>query len=372
MDICLVPSLQHLSCTKLVTSLFNKVLPLIDITYFKYSEFLKSKYPKLRDFRDKEFRKIESQVTRDITNLISCVSLQKKLENFIAPLFRELEKWLNTCYQSLLVKDETCYVIMYNIPQCWLTDGTIDREKSAKLVVENNNILRINRFMFACTYCSYEDVLNLWELLSETEKDKLQKYSDFVVKQWITWLKSRSNKDWLFCVAWILGTSLWTKNRCVLKRVLEPLTPAEKSHCLRKVLTGTEVSSDFMLFCLSLMTRYDQELIFRESPVEVFRCISSWPLRSSFFDIADNLWPYLTQDSFCCILNMLLRQVKNHESDYFDLLIILKKFWSQSPHNFQTIAKDDGRFSRPLQCVLDFDVSQTFPKQEFSDYYLID
>ncbi|GBN25873.1 hypothetical protein AVEN_10450-1 [Araneus ventricosus] len=367
MEVCFVPSLQHLSCSKIVTSLLNKVFPLIDASSLNFSKKI-SLIPfvprELLFVNKKNYKEITRRVVEDIRRLVPCASLQKKLENFISPLFCEIEEWEKICYRSSSIDDDTFIIIVNNIPQCWLTDGTIDREKLVQLVVKNNNILLTNRFIFACTYCLYEDVLNLWELLSETEKSLLRIDSDFVVKNWITWLESRSNKDWQFCVAWILGTSLWYKNVYVLKRVLGALTPSERSHYLLKALTQREVSSSVVRYCLSLMTRNEQELFFKESPVKVFECITSWPVRSCFFDIVDLLRPYLTADTFCNILNRLLLQMKNQKRDCVELLVILKNFWIKSPRHFQNIAKCDPRFSGQLQFILEHDFTQAFSKPE--------
>ncbi|GBM41840.1 hypothetical protein AVEN_141147-1 [Araneus ventricosus] len=288
MDICFVPSLQHLASSKIVASLFNKVLQITDVSSLCGPPLVKGKHLKLRKSRYMKYREIKKRIKKEIRKLIPCASLQKRLKNFISPLYCEIKEWLKTCRSLSLVKYDTLLVIMDNIPHFWLTDGTIDLEKSAKSVVENSDIL-IDRFIFACTYCLYEDVLILWELLSETEKDELRSDSDFVVKEWIAWLESWLNKDWQFCVAWILGTPLWNKNISVLKRVLGALTPSERTHYLRKVLIGREMSCDVMRFGLSLMTRDEQELILKESPVEVFKCITCWPVRSSIFDTVDIL-----------------------------------------------------------------------------------
>ncbi|GBN54806.1 hypothetical protein AVEN_115427-1 [Araneus ventricosus] len=363
MDICFVPSLQHLSCSKIVASLLNKVLPFMDISTLWFSGRNVRIRPMVSTYMPECRRMIYKEITRrvkeDIRKLIPCASLQKKLENFIAPLCYEIAEWLRTCYRDWSVDDDTFFIIIDNIPQCWLTDGTIDREKSAKSVVKSGNIRIINQFIFACVYCLYEDVLNLWELLSETEKDDLRSYSNLIVKQWIAWLESRSNKGWQFCLAWILGTTFWNKNMCALKRVLGALTPKERSHYFRRALIEGYVSSDVMRFGLSLMTRDEQELILKQFPVQVLKCITSWSVRSNFFDTVDILWPYLSEYTFCRILNMLLWQARNR--NYCDELTVnLKNFWTKRPIHFQNIVTNDHRFTKPLRFVLECEFTQVY------------
>ncbi|GBN04065.1 hypothetical protein AVEN_192734-1 [Araneus ventricosus] len=347
MNTSLVLSLQHLTCSRVVTSLFNH----LEVQ---------------KNFQEKNYETIRCQVLETISRLIPCTRLQKKLEQFIDPLVREIENWLNAFQQNWYGHDSVLHAILESIPRCWLSDGTIDREKSMRALVKNKDLSPLNRFVFACTYCFFDDALDLWNILFKIEKAHLAHKSSTIVKFWIEWLESSSAKDWELFLAWSLGTPLWHSNVYMLKHALPTLSPAERSRHLLKALIGKRISNDVMRFCISVMTKDEQEQIFRESTVQVFSCMLSWPLRTIFFDMADNVWPYLTERSFCNVLNMILRTIKNQERVDMDLLIILKNLWAQSPCHFQNVARDDPYLLRPLQFILDFDVSQVFPKEKFS------
>ncbi|KAF8773023.1 uncharacterized protein LOC129984671 [Argiope bruennichi] len=374
MDICLVPSLQHLSCSEIVISLLNKLLPFIDISCLCYSDVSEADRYR-RKYRDENYKLIRNQVVKDIANLSPYAPIQKKLESFIAPLFGEIEAWINTCSHIWTANDDALFIIMQNIPHCWLTEGVIDREKSAKSVIKNSNVHLTIRFIFACFYCVYEDVLYLWKQLSEREKtylreEYLPKDFDFVVKQWIEWLESWLNKDWQYCVAWILGTPLWDMNAYVLRRVLLALTPLERRHYVPKALIGRrahERESEAIRFCLSVLAREEREVVFRESPDEVIKCMTSWPLRTNSLAIEDRLWSYLTADTFYDILCMLLGRIRQQKrDDSTQLLAFLKYFWEKSPNNFRRIAENRRSiFSKPLRLVLDHDLTEVFPIWKF-------
>ncbi|GBO00553.1 hypothetical protein AVEN_393-1, partial [Araneus ventricosus] len=287
----------------------------------------------------------------------------------IDPLVREIENWLNAFKQNWYGHDSVLHAILESIPRCWLSDGTIDREKSMRALVKNKDLSPLNRFVFACTYCFFDDALYLWNILFKIEKAHLAHKSSTIVKFWIEWLESSSAKDWELFLAWSLGTPLWYSNVFILKHALQTLSPAERSRYLLNALTGNKISNDVMRFCISVMTKDEQEQIFRESTVQVFSCMLSWPLRTIFFEMADNLWPYLTKESFCNVLNMILRTVKKQDRKDIELLIILKQFWEESPDHFKNAAKDYPELFRPLQFVLDSDVSRLFLDQEFSETF---
>ncbi|GBN77331.1 hypothetical protein AVEN_1195-1 [Araneus ventricosus] len=352
MDISFVPSLEHASCQKIVMSLLSD------------SDL------KWRDADD--YHKIKSRVTEKISKLIPCNLLQRKLEKFIAPLLFEVRKWAMFCEKNWAGLEIRSCRVRDTIPQCRLRDGTIDREKCMNLLVKNRDINPLNRFIMACTFCMFEDVLDLWNSLLRIEKGYLRNrcstssdISYFIIRHWIEWLESSTDKDWESFAAWALETPVWKSNIFMLKRVLQTLSPAEKSQRLLKALTGGEVSSDMMRFGLSIMSEDEREVIFRESPLEVFKCILSWPLRNVFIDFASKLWPYVTEDTFCEILYNILRMIKNERFEYVELLVILKSFWAQSPNHYKKFAEQDSYLCGPLNYVLEYDFAQQFQRDGF-------
>lgn len=360
-----IPSLQHLCCTKIISLFFNEVLPLIEVYCLRTSKLLENDISLLYMYPEKIYNKIDFEITHKIKCLTPCIPLQKKLRNFIEPLFCEIEEWIKICRESWSCYNDTLLTVLENVPRSWHYDGTIDRERAAKLLVKNSNISPAYRFVLGCTFCFLDEVLEIWKIMPAMDKVFLKRDGDAIVKHWIQWLDSKSDKDWHSFIAWISVSPFWNRNVYVLKHVLKTLSPAEKSVCLKNVLTAREVSSDIMYFGLSLITKPEQELIFSESPVEVFKCITAWPMRSSFFDIEHILRPYLTEDSFYDILNMLLLQIKEQQrSD--DLLVILKKFWAQSPCHFKDFAYNNSCIHEPLKFVLEYDFIETFPKDRFA------
>ncbi|XP_055950707.1 uncharacterized protein LOC129984777 [Argiope bruennichi] len=375
MDYCKVLSLQHLSCSKTVQLLFNKHIPSIDVSNMA-PPLIRFKLMIIRTIPHAEYRRLKKQLEMDIKKLNLSVALQKRMESYITPIFCEIEEWLNACFLIWAKKDDTMLVVMKSIPHCWSTDGTLDRAKSAKLIARNNNLLLINRFIFACIYCVYEEIQNLWEQLTPKDKayfleeNSLHSYLNSIIKEWITYLESWLNKDWQFCVAWILGTKLWEMNVYVMKRVLLALTPIERSHYLLQALIDKEVDSDVMRFCLMIMTRDELELVCKASAVQVFKGLASWPLRTCFTEIIDKFWPYITVEEFTDLVSMLLHKIKDEKYDYPDLATILKKFWSKSPPRYRRIAGENLRdLSRALYFVLRFEYS--FTKQAYLDCWSI-
>lgn len=156
MDFCLVLSLQHLCNIKVIALLLSKQLPFIKDSLRERSNHLKQKV-----LRDNEYEVIKSQVSKDIANLILPSTLQEKLKNFIAPLFREIRDWLKICERTYILSVDTLFVLMENIPQCWLAYGTLDREKSAYALVRNGDVYLKDRFVLACMFCFYDDIRNM-------------------------------------------------------------------------------------------------------------------------------------------------------------------------------------------------------------------
>ncbi|CAL1287198.1 unnamed protein product [Larinioides sclopetarius] len=350
MDLSFVLPLEHLSCERIVMSLLTD--------------------SDLQWLSTEDYNRIKSEVAEKISKLVPSDILQKRLKYFIAPLLREIRKWSIFCEEHMIGLLGGYYRVRDTFPLCRRRDGTIDREKFINLLVKNKDTNPLNRFIVACIFCVFEDVLDLWSSLHRIEKAYLRNLtnsdiSDFIIRHWVEWLEGSTDKDWKSFVAWALETPMWKGNIYILKRILQTLSPVERNQYVLKALTGGQVSSDIMRFGLSILSGDEREVIFRNSLPEVFKCILSWPFISVFADFANKLWPYVTEDTFCRILEIILIMIQRERSEYVELLEILKTFWAQSPEHYKKFAEKDSYLFGSVNFVLKYDFAQQFQRDRF-------
>ncbi|GFR19441.1 uncharacterized protein TNCT_25941 [Trichonephila clavata] len=77
----------------------------------------------------------------------------------------------------------------------WTQDKKIDRQKTEKAVIANDNIDLIDRFILASHYCIQEDVLSIWGILDHGQKDIVCFGSD-IVGMWAKWARYGNEIDW--------------------------------------------------------------------------------------------------------------------------------------------------------------------------------
>ncbi|GIY26139.1 hypothetical protein CEXT_790341 [Caerostris extrusa] len=110
---------------------------------------------------------------------------QKKILGVVRSLNKEIEKW---------IKDHSAF-LHHEIDQqnnfCWRSEGTIDKQKTAKLILQNRNIDIECRFYLACFYCMEEEVQSIWNQMSEMEKMETEECARFrILQSWINWVKN--------------------------------------------------------------------------------------------------------------------------------------------------------------------------------------
>ncbi|GIX76093.1 hypothetical protein CEXT_460911 [Caerostris extrusa] len=76
----------------------------------------------------------------------------------------------------------------------WRWDGRIDRQKTAEAILRAGSASIEHRFRLACGYCFKEDILSLWNEMSEEQREKESQKS--LTSRWIQWILHEERDGW--------------------------------------------------------------------------------------------------------------------------------------------------------------------------------
>ncbi|GFQ69133.1 hypothetical protein TNCT_159931 [Trichonephila clavata] len=108
---------------------------------------------------------------------------------FVRFVFIESYKWLQDHEKVMLFTTN-----LQNYFQ-WTQDNKIDRQKTAKAIIHDDSIDLIDRFTLASHYCIQEDVLSIWGILDDGQKDIVCFGSD-IEGMWGKWARYGEEIDW--------------------------------------------------------------------------------------------------------------------------------------------------------------------------------
>ncbi|GFY50774.1 hypothetical protein TNIN_120861 [Trichonephila inaurata madagascariensis] len=96
---------------------------------------------------------------------LSLPNIFKKEVTFLVRLvYIEAYKWWMN--HRRIIKFTTSFLHHFH----WTQDNKIDRHKTAKAIIADDNIDIRDRFMIASHYCFQEDVFSIWEILDDTQQ----------------------------------------------------------------------------------------------------------------------------------------------------------------------------------------------------------
>ncbi|GFU87478.1 uncharacterized protein TNCV_2446121 [Trichonephila clavipes] len=299
-------------------------------------------------------KKWEKLVKKKVSTYPISANLQEKVADMVRHVNSEVEKWF------LDHSPITCRTIDMRNIFIWKSNGSIDRVKTAEVLVQVERLNISKRFIVASFYCLEGDVISLWNKMTEKEKRRCCDISSsLVVRIWIKWLQDGEQINWRR-LAWSsvlnpLGV------RCFFLK----LRPNSKKSWLAASLRLRTLQNDDLLFCLSHLDRKRRSKVFEKCASQVLESFLEWPFQSSFLKMSDYMWNFLKEEEFRNLLHLILYQKVLVRFGNFDYLQLLKEFWEQSPPEYKEYALKNS-LSTPLSSIIRHKCSKSVLKKELS------
>ncbi|GFQ89500.1 uncharacterized protein TNCT_50361 [Trichonephila clavata] len=163
---------------------------------------------------------------------------------------------------------------LYNHFQ-WTQDNKIHRQKTTKAIIHDDSIDIIDRFILASQYCFQEDVLSIWGILDDAQKNIFQEGDFNIVQIWANWAKNGEELEW---------EEITRYSRFGLERYFPKLQQEKRLEYLMSYRRGIWINYHELQFCLSILDRNEQSEIFKKCPFPILEVFLDWPEQEKLLD----------------------------------------------------------------------------------------
>ncbi|GFQ84743.1 uncharacterized protein TNCT_673661 [Trichonephila clavata] len=239
----------------------------------------------------------------------------------------------------------------------WTQDIKIDRQKTAKAIIADDNIDIRDRFMLAVLYCFEDDIFSLWQKSSSLQQYFLREKLNYkMIITWFPWLLHGVGLEW---------EEYARRYSCKdfgFRTYLPKMRQEKRLECVMLLQSRNWINYHELQFCLSTLDENQQNEVMKKCSFEILKIFLDWPLRLKLLDVLELLWTYLSERNFRDILDLILCQKRLFNwigSDYDSLL---KELWKRCPFECSKIIPK-GTLFNTLQLVLEYDGSLPFPHE---------
>ncbi|CAL1287355.1 unnamed protein product [Larinioides sclopetarius] len=260
--------------------------------------------------------------------------LQDRVVGVVRSICIEIQKWTD---------DHRHIEIIDNIEDSlyWSHEGLIDRKKTAKELVRNENLYIQSRFELACNYCFMNYVKSLWNLMSKSEK---RRYSGEHIQNsrildfWTKWLTTGARKGLLLSPDRDfdeLCFNAYYSNSIALRYFLQLLTTKDKKEYLTKIAKERYLIPKILSFCLLEMDCDQKAEMFKKTPFKTLKCFLNFPWQNSFLLVTLYMQPYLRETDFVYLIYFIIYEKIIPQWKDYNYMELLTEFWIQSPYRFK-------------------------------------
>ncbi|GFY40303.1 uncharacterized protein TNIN_91031 [Trichonephila inaurata madagascariensis] len=205
---------------------------------------------------------------------------------------------------------------------CWNSQGKIDRVKTGKSLINDENLCVIERYNLARLYFFVSDVISLWEKLPWSFKWQVKYHSpdDDDQKLWFQYITTQTdeNVNRVCRISW--------DNPFNLKARFSFLTQNEKIYWFTFHIATKRICYDDMSLCLSQLEKNEQEIVLRQNASKILQYYLVWPLQSEFLDVSKSLWPFMSIKHCFDTLKFIINERIMIGWKDFDYVLLLKDF----------------------------------------------
>ncbi|GFQ78003.1 uncharacterized protein TNCT_542871, partial [Trichonephila clavata] len=294
---------------------------------------------------------------------------KKEVTTLVRLVLIESYKWFQD--HELIIKPDTSLQNHFR----WTQDNKIDRQKTAKAIIHDDSIDIVDRFILASQYCFQEDVLSIWGILDDAQQDifqggdiwvnspkygeKLASYYGFQDNGISTWAVLNDIQKNLFLRRNLEPARIWANwarnsveldweeiARCScfgLQRYFPKLEQEKRLRHLLRYHHGIWINYHELQFCLSTLDQNEQNEIFEKLPFQVIEVFLDWSVQEKLLDVIELLWPYLSEQNF---------------RDLFDVILFQKHLFNWISNDCITLVK---KLCKRCSFELQFDTSHSLP-----------
>ncbi|GIY96547.1 uncharacterized protein CEXT_556901 [Caerostris extrusa] len=364
MDITYVLTLEEMAIIKIAVALYNDPVLRPFIDKLRVNDRVAS-FSCEYNFR--EWNVIFEKAMTRISTFVPAL-LQKKVVNLLKTIHNEIERWW--------ADHHVFFILLSNIDihgnLCWKSEGTIDRIKTVKKLVQMEELGVSTRLLLACTYFLEKEISILWNKMSPLDKLVIHRITGNIsVEFWGKCLKRR-NTPWTNLAkkylqppeGWVLEPS-----RIRLSSFYHALSSGAKRDFTACFVRPERIHNDDLRFCLFQMNEIEKKEMLETYPHIILDTLLQWPLQSLFMKIADLVWDHLPECEYLNLLHIILYRKILKEMNDFDYIQLLAEFWKHSPSHFKDHVKNDPVYE-PLMRMINYDRSQPFPLKSLYQNYL--
>ncbi|GFY70347.1 uncharacterized protein TNIN_395761 [Trichonephila inaurata madagascariensis] len=298
-----------------------------------------------------------------ISKKISSLPLPNSMKSKLMPLMRcicmEIDQWQKDhedIFRSQCIDFQRYF--------CWNSQGKIDRVKTGKSLINDENLCVIERYNLARLYFFVSDVISLWEKLPWSFKWQVKYHpdDDDDQKLWFQYITTQTdeNVNRVCRISW--------DNPFNLKARFSFLTQNEKRYWFTFHIARKRICYDDMSLCLSQLEKNEQEIVLRQYASKILQYYLVWPLQSEFLDVSKSLWPFMSIKHCFDTLKFIINERIMIGWKDFDYVGLLKGFWMQTPNNFKELVKDYGIYQN-LLTVINYEQDNIFPNEVILENY---
>ncbi|GFY44917.1 uncharacterized protein TNIN_262701 [Trichonephila inaurata madagascariensis] len=239
----------------------------------------------------------------------------------------------------------------------WTQDNKIDRYKTAKAIIADDNIDNRYRFLLASHYCFQEDVLSIWKILDDAQKNFFQEYDFNIVQIWVNWALYGWDINW---------EEIARVCRFGLQRYFPKLEREKRLQHL--MFYGRGIWNDYheLQFCLSILDQNEKNEILKKCAFQVIEVFLDWPVHGKLLDVVELLWPYLSEQNFREFFDVILCQKSLFNWIGYDYITLVKKLYIRVPFERRKVIEKDAMY-KTLIFVLEYDTSHFSPRAHSND-----
>ncbi|GFQ83405.1 RNase H domain-containing protein [Trichonephila clavata] len=208
----------------------------------------------------------------------------------------------------------------------WTQDNKIDRQKTAKSIIADDNIILLDRFMIALLYCFEVDAYFFWKKLSYRFRHDFE--GDLFYEKSKTWFLHFSYGDE---IDWEEYARKISRNDFGFRTYLPKMRQEKRLECVMLLLNQNWINYHELQFCLSTLDQNQQIKVMKKCSFEILKMFLDWPLREKLLDVLKILWPYLSEMNFRDLLDLILCQKRLFNWISYDTYTLAEELRKRNP-----------------------------------------
>ncbi|GFQ89181.1 uncharacterized protein TNCT_689891 [Trichonephila clavata] len=296
---------------------------------------------------------LKTAIRRKLSAFYIPSSLKDEIIALIKPIALEVNNWREDHIGIFTATQKFPHKFYFH------ANGTLDRIKTADLLIQSKLLPEEKRFLLACQYWSSREVLTFFENMRKTPRNRiLRKYSkenrnlneyEENVAKWIDHFRAGSAMRY---DPWDDFTDVSLQSRR-----LEDLSKENCKSLLGGVFEDTE-KMHVGRFCLSRMSADHQEDVLKHFPLNVLRIYLFRPYHQFFMNAANRVWDRLSGKDFDCLLHIIICQKILGLWEDFNYVDLLRQFWCSSPEYLKQYIESTDIF----QILIEMVKNEFYPK----------